>query len=115
MLGFNNAIRGLKQGFSTERNFRIQFILFLAAVALGIYFNISELEWLSILIISALILSLELFNSAIEKLCDLYSTKHDLQIKWIKDVSAGAVLISCLISIGIGLIIFIPKLVERIN
>lgn len=115
MLGFNNAFRGLKLAFSSERNFTIQFTFFIATVLLGFYFEINNFEWLAILIISAVVLSLELLNSAVEKLCDLYSTKHNLEIKWIKDVSAGAVLVSSLISIGVGLIIFLPKTLDLID
>jgi diacylglycerol kinase len=115
MFGFNNAIRGLSKAFSTERNFRIQFIFFLIVVGFGIYFKISNYEWLTIILISAFILSLELVNSAIEKLCDLYSPEYNSQIKWIKDVAAGAVLIASLSSIIVGGIVFIPKIISLIN
>lgn len=115
MLGFNNALRGLIQAFSSERNFTVQFIFFIAVVILGFFFEIANYEWIAILLISAVVLSLELLNSSIEKLCDLYSTNHNPKIKWIKDVSAAAVLISSLLSIAIGLIIFLPKVFELID
>lgn len=92
--------------FKGERNFKIQFIIFLFVCALGYYFEITKIEWLIILGISSLVFALEIMNSAIERLCDLYSTKIDPRIKTIKDLAAGAVLLTSIFSIVIGLIIF---------
>jgi diacylglycerol kinase len=111
MLGFNHAFNGIKSLLSSERNFRIQLLIFVFVILAGIFLKINLYEWLALLSISALVLSLEAFNSCIEKLCDLYSTAQDSRIKWIKDVSAAAVLISSIISVLVGGFIFIPKLI----
>jgi diacylglycerol kinase len=75
-------------------------------VLAGFYFSITISEWLIILSISALVLTLEALNSAIEKVCDLYSTETDSRIKLIKDIAAGAVLISAIFAAIIGIIVF---------
>jgi len=113
MLGFNHAFRGLFQMIRTERNFKIQLVLFLIVVSLGIILNITIGDWLILLLISAMVLSLEIVNSAIEKTCDLISTKPNNQIKLIKDISAAAVLLVSLFALIIGILLFYPYLFLR--
>lgn len=108
MLGFNHAFRGLFQMFRTERNFKVHVFALTIVVVLGFTLNITKSEWITILLISGLVLSLEVINSAIEKVCDLYSKESNQQIKNIKDISAGAVLITALFAIVIGALVFIP-------
>ncbi len=115
MFGFKNAFQGLRLAFKSERNFKIQIILFILVLAAGFYFKIQRVEWIAIILISSMVLSLELINSALEKLCDLYSIELNPKIKWIKDVSAAAVLISSLVSITVGLTIFLPKVLTMIE
>ena len=115
MLGFDHAFRGIRSLFLAEKNFRIQFICFILVVASGVFFNISSVEWCAILIISGVVLSLEAVNSSIEKLCDLYSKDYNTHIKWIKDVAAGAVLISSLVAIAIALLVFAPKVYNSLH
>ncbi len=103
---FGFAFSGIFHLLRTERNFAIQFSAMLFVVLAGFYFSIKVSEWLIILSISALILSLEAINSAIEKMCDLYSTENDARIKLIKDIAAAAVLISAIFATIIGVVIF---------
>ena len=106
------AIEGIIRFFTSERNGRIQAVIAAAVFLAGLLFSISMIEWLFIILFIALVLSLEMFNSALEKLCDKVNPEIDPQIKVIKDMAAGAVLWSSLISIVAGLIIFIPKIIE---
>lgn len=110
MLGFKHAFRGLFRMFSQERNFKIQFVIFVLVILLAFLLEVSRNDWVVLLLVSALVISLETINSAIEKACDLYSTERNEQIKNIKDISAGAVLISALFAIVIGILIFLPYL-----
>lgn len=108
MFGFNHAFRGLFQMFRSERNFKIHILAFIVVVLLGFYLDISSSDWIFILLISGLVISLEVINSAIERICDLYSTEKNEQIKNIKDISAGAVLIAALFAVVIGVMVFLP-------
>ncbi|MEX1190918.1 MAG: diacylglycerol kinase family protein [Brumimicrobium sp.] len=108
MLGFNHAFRGVLNMLRTERNFKIQFVLLLFTIIIGIVLKISLQEWIAIVISSCLVFGFEIINSAIEKTCDLISEDENSQIKWIKDVSAGAVLIICIGAVIVGCLIFIP-------
>lgn len=89
-----------------ERNFRIHLLALALVIGAGIYFEITENEWLVIFIISAVVLSLEMINSALERLCDLFSPETNVAIGKIKDIAAGAVLIAALFAILIGIMIF---------
>jgi diacylglycerol kinase len=110
VFGLKHALQGLKNLLSSERNFKIQLFLFLVALLAGLYLGISRLEWILILLVSALILALEAMNSSIERLCDLYTTEENKDVKWIKDGMAGGVLLASLIALIIGALIFIPKI-----
>ena len=104
------AFTGIKNALFTEKNFRIQFIVALLIIVAGFYFQINHVEWIEILFCIVLVLSLEMINSAIEQMCNFMSPGHHISIKKIKDMAAGAVLVSTIISIIIGCIIFLPKI-----
>lgn len=112
---FKVAFEGLKDALMHERNFRIQVVLFILAIIAGIFFQISTLEWLIILLCAAVVLSAEIFNSVIEKLCNHVTPEIHPSIKKIKDFSAAAVLLAAIISAIIGGIIFLPKIADLIN
>ncbi|AXY25920.1 diacylglycerol kinase [Suicoccus acidiformans] len=103
------AISGIYQAFQTERNLRIELCIGLLTIGAGFYFQITLGEWLAVLLASGLVLSAELFNSAIETVVDLVAQGQELPLaKRAKDIAAGAVLLAALTAALIGLIIFIP-------
>jgi diacylglycerol kinase len=109
---FGFAFNGIKLLLLSERNFQIHFVFFLFVIVFGYIFKISDLEWLIVLLISALVFSMEAINTAIEKLCDfIHPEKHE-NIKQIKDISSGAVLVASFLAAVIGAIIFLPKLLS---
>ena len=109
---FKNAFRGLFLLIKTERNFQIHSVALAAVLTLGLYFNISRGEWVILIITSAIVLSLEGLNSALEKLCDEVTLERKESIRNIKDVAASAVLIAALAAVLIGVLIFTPH-IER--
>lgn len=104
--GFGYAFAGLWQMLLHERNFKVHVLALIVVISAGFYFHVSANEWLILILISALVLALETINSAIEKLCDLYTKETHPQIKLIKDIAAGAVLIAAIFAVVIALIIF---------
>ena len=107
---FVNAFHGLRDCILHEKNFRIQYVIAILIVIAGIFFKLNATEWILILICFATVLSFEIINSAIEKLCDLVCPDFNLTIKKVKDMAASAVLLSAIISFIIGCIIFLPKI-----
>lgn len=108
--GFVYAFNGLVVFFRHERNGRIQLMAAFLVVMLGLLFPVSISEWMILLTCIASVLSLEMINSAIEKLCNLVHPKYHPAVKVIKDISAAAVLWFSVISAIIGIIIFLPKI-----
>lgn len=96
-----------------ERNFTIHIIAAFTAIAFCLFLNVSDIEFVIVLICIAMVIAFEIINSAIEKLCDIVEPNRSEKIKIIKDMSAAAVLIVAIASFVIGIIIFFPKLVAR--
>lgn len=109
------AFQGVLYAFSTEKNIRVHLLIFMLALITAFYFDISKVEFLIILLISAVTFSLELINTAIERLADKVSPEFDIQIGIVKDVMAGAVLVSSIFSLIIGGVIFFNPLLKLIQ
>ena len=107
---FKYAIQGLIVSFKKERNMKIHILIMILVILAGIFLKISKIEWIICIILFALVISGELFNTAIETVVDIAMPYRDKKAKLAKDVSAGAVLIFATASAVIGGIIFIPKI-----
>lgn len=103
------ALNGIRIAWQEEFNFRIQVIAMFAVLILAWLFDISQTEWLFIIFMIGLVLSAEIFNTALEELCDKYKTDPDPHIGKIKDLSAGAVLLTSATALIVGFVIFLPK------
>ncbi len=108
------ATRGIIWVLRTERNFKVQLACGIIAIVLGIILKISPIEFAIIISISALVLSLELANTAVEKYLDKYHPEHDHTIGLVKDIMAGAVLLASTGAIAIGAIIYIDPIMDKI-
>lgn len=114
-IAFIPAFKGLGLAFKSERNIRFQFIVVICVVVFSFAFNLALIEWLFILILFALVIALELINTAIENLCNAIQPEKDERIRIIKDISAGAVLWVSIIALITGLLIFVPKIFHLLN
>lgn len=112
---FVAAYNGLIAVYKSEQNFKIHLFAFFTVVISGYYFGISNVEWIIVLACAFLVLTCEIFNTAIEKLCDFVHPKFDSNIGRIKDIAAAAVLTCTLMSIVIGVLVFMPYLINRIG
>ena len=108
---FTYAWQGIQYCFKTQMNFKVHLVLLFLVMIAGILLKISNIEWLFIIGCSALVLSLELINTAIEFLCDIVTKEIHPSIKIIKDLGAAAVLLTAAGSVIIGLVIFLPKII----
>ncbi len=108
-LSFGYALNGLRL-FAKEAHSRIHFIITILVVLLGFALNISLIEWAVVLIFCALVIALEAINSALERLTDLISPKHNPIAGQVKDIAAGAVLVAAVFAVITGLLIFVPKI-----
>lgn len=111
---FKHAFEGIFNTIKKERNIKIHLCMMCLVILCGFYFHITKLEWMICLILFALVISLELVNTAIEAVVDLASPDIHPLAKISKDAAAGAVLISAIIAAIIGLMIFIPYLLKMV-
>ncbi len=107
-----HALDGIEYAVNHERNIKIQILFAIVACALSFLLKISIVEWAIILLVIAMVLSLELVNTAIERAIDLVTKDYNELAKISKDVAAGAVLVMSLFSVVIGIVIFLPKIIN---
>ena len=108
---YRYAGKGILHVLIFENNFKFQVIAALAAVTLSALLNISVIEWLVVISIISIVFMAEMFNTALEKLCDHLHPEEHAAIGLVKDISAGAVLIIAIAAAINGAIIFSPKII----
>ena len=90
----------------SERNFQIEVFALLINLFLIVFLKLNTVDAAIILIVSFSVLSLEILNTAIEKVCDIIQPEFDLRIKVIKDISAAAVVLMALASVVVGVLVY---------
>lgn len=103
---FTRAGRGLGLFVRTTPNAWLQLLGFLFVIMLGVYFSITTIEWALLILTSGMVLAAEAFNTAIEIDIDLTSPEYHPYARDTKDVAAGAVLITTLAALAVGVFIF---------
>lgn len=112
MRSFGYALEGLRYAWRVQRNFRIEAYLGLFALLLALWLGVNPLP---VLLFAALVLALELMNTALEALTDLVSPVHHPLAKAAKDAAAAAVLLASLLALLTGLYLFLPPLLRRLG
>ena len=112
---FKYAYKGIRNLVSSEINFQIHVTAAVLVLFAGFYLELVAGEWIAVLLCFALVLSAEAFNSAIEELVDFVSPGHHEKAGKIKDIAAGAVLITAMLAAVIGCVVFLPKIIARLN
>lgn len=103
---FRYAGQGIIDLFRFENNAKVHLLVAALVIGLGIYLHLSSVEWTIIFTQIGLVWAAEAFNTAIEKLCDVVSPGIHPQIKAVKDLASGAVLILAITAVVVGIIIF---------
>jgi diacylglycerol kinase (ATP) len=110
---FKFAFTGIAYLFLYHRNMRIIFLSGIAAFVLGLYFQLKGIELIVLCITITLVFMAEIFNTAIEMMLDMTTTKYHPLIKLVKDIAAAVVLLASLNAVAVGLIIFGKRLFIR--
>lgn len=110
---FAYAFKGISFAFK-ERNFKLHVLSMCLAIAAGFYFDITKTDWCLVLLCIGGVMSLEVMNTAIEKTVDRISMEHHPELGKIKDLSAAAVLIFSMVALVIGVLIFVPYVLEKL-
>lgn len=101
-----NAFRGVFLMMKHERNFQLEFAAFLVNLFLIFYLKLSSTDTILILMVSFGVLATEILNTAIEKICDFIHPDFDKRIGFIKDISAGAVVLMAILSVIVGVMVY---------
>ena len=101
-----NAINGIFFIFLSERNFQIEIFGLLVNLFLLVYLKVNAFDTALILGISFAVLSAEILNTCVEKICDIIQPEYDERIKIIKDMAAGAVILMAIGSVFVGILIY---------
>jgi diacylglycerol kinase len=105
---FTHAGRGLFIFLKTTHNVWLEIFAFILVIFLGLFFQITKVEWLMIIIVSGIVFIAEAFNTAMEIDIDLTSPTYHPYAKDTKDVAAGAVLLAAILATVVGIMIFAP-------
>lgn len=109
-ISFKNAFVGIWTALTTQANVRIHFLAGSLVLILAAFLHLPLSSILDLVLMIAIVLMAEMGNTAIEALSDAVTTKPDPNIKIAKDVAAGGVLLTAILALIVGLIIFVPHL-----
>lgn len=107
---FKYAIQGILSSFKTERNMKIHIFVMILVIIAGFILKINKYEWIACILCFAVVISGELFNTAIETVVDMVMPYKNDKAKIAKDIAAGAVLTLAIGAAAIGAIIYVPKI-----
>lgn len=113
-VSFKYAFKGFYYGLVSQPNFQVHIFLASVAAGLGLYFGLNLTEWTILVLTVSAVLTAELFNTALEIITDALKVhkkteKDDFYIMVAKDVAAGAVLLTAMSSLVVGVLLFAPK------
>ena len=109
MDSFNNAIAGILYTFKNERNMQIHYLCASIVLIFSLFFDLDKIEMLLLILLISLVVICEMINTAIEKAIDGITLEIHPLLKVAKDVSAGAVLLSSMVSLVGGYLLFYDK------
>ncbi|MCW3489342.1 diacylglycerol kinase family protein [Dethiobacter alkaliphilus] len=112
---FRCALSGLGDAWRSERNMRIHTLAACIAVVVGLWLGLERLEWLFLFSAVFLVTTMEMLNTALERVVDLFTRDYHPLARLAKNAAAGAALLAAFYALTVALLIFVPKLMQRFN
>lgn len=109
-----HAWSGVWVAFATERNLRIQVIIYAVVLIVAILVQLSFLEMAMIILSATVVMALEMVNTAVEHFADVVEPRYSKVVGKIKDFTAGAVLLTSIAAAVVGLLLIVPPIVLRL-
>ena len=109
---FDYAWEGIVAVIRKERNMKIHCCVMILVVLAGMILRIAAWKWCTCFCLFGLVMSLEMVNTAVEAVVDLVTEERKPLAKLAKDAAAGAVLLSAVMAVIVGLTLFIPEGLE---
>lgn len=114
-ISLSHACRGFIHAIKTERNLRVECVIAIIVVVVGILLSLSMVEWILVVASIFLVIVCELINTSLETLADIVNGKHDPRIKIVKDTAAASVFLACLVAVVTGVIVFGERILSVIK
>ncbi len=111
---FEYAFAGLRVLLREEHNSWIHLAAAVCVGVAGIFFHISPMEWIAVVIVIGMVIASEIINSSLERTADFIKAERDDRKRDIKDLGAAAVLVSAITAAIVGMIVFLPKIITLI-
>jgi len=108
---FKFSFDGLKYAYLHEQSLALHLIVMTIIIAFGFIFDISIMQWVITLVMGALILVTELFNTSIEAVVDMVTEEYHPLAKVAKDTASAATFVATIIAAGMWLVVFVPKII----
>lgn len=106
------AINGIKYCFKVEKHYKFHIFSFLLIMILSFILKLSRFEFIFVILVSFLVIITEMLNTCIEVVVDMITKEDNVLAMHAKDIGAGAVLVSSILALIVGIIIFIPKIMR---
>lgn len=109
---FRDAFRGIREGVLGERSFAVHLPVAAAVIAAAVFFQVSAIEWLVLVLCITLVITAELLNSALERMAKAVTQERNVHVGAALDIAAGAVLAASIGAVICGLVIFLPHAIR---
>ncbi|HHX73458.1 MAG TPA: diacylglycerol kinase family protein [Firmicutes bacterium] len=109
------AFCGLADAWRSERNLRFHTAAALLALVCGIWLDVRGLEWLFLFSAIFLVLTMEMLNTALERVVDLFTSEYHPLARLAKNAAAGAALLAAVYAVITGCMLFLPKILAKFN
>jgi diacylglycerol kinase len=107
---FRFALDGLTDAWQSERNMRIHTLATAMAVGAGLWFRLERVEWLFLFSAVFLVTTMEMLNTALERVVDLFTREYHPLARLAKNAAAGAALLAAFYALLVALFVFLPRL-----
>lgn len=115
VVSFRYAFTGIASALKEEPNLKFHFLAGVLTILISFFLRISKQDWITIIILTGLVIAVELTNTAIEAVVDHFTREDHPGAKLAKDISAGAVLVVAATAAIVGILVFFPYLATQVS
>jgi len=115
LASFRYALDGIRYVLKTQPNARVHAVISLAVAGAGLWLELDRTEWAILIVTMAVVWAAEFVNTAVEAAVDLVTEEHHRLAKVAKDTAAGAVLVTAILAVIVGVLILGPPLWSRLT
>ncbi len=106
------AASGIVYALVTQRNMKIHLVAALVVISAGLFFGLNRMEWSLIILSITAVWAAEILNSSLEETIDIVSPQYDVRAGRAKNLSAGAVLVTAIGAVFVGIMVFGPRIIH---